>query len=1251
MAIIELQPTLEHFAQEYLLVPAWKKSHDYIRYHNWYSDVLELDLTNADLPNRIASLSDECRDDAPLRSEPLRLVLAPKSQSWDVEDGKWSPTEGISSVQRRLRPLAHVSVRDQIIATAFMMLFADIIETRQGDPRLPLAEARSRHVVSYGNRLFCDRKEGEGVLRFRWGNSSVYRQYFQDYQAFVARPRLVVEEEFSEKNDWAIVHMDLSQFYDRVRPKALFETLKSLLGDQADKRLLRKFRQFFSWRWHRSDISEIQKYGAHADPPIEAFEQVALPQGLVASGFFANAFLIPFDEAVVRHLRRWHGEREWQMIDYCRYVDDLRFVVRLSRSMTRKPEDEIAQSITRTVSDILTQSAPGLVINHDKSSVVLGRDSGGGLIPISRTLQRINHNVSGTMDIITGLETMDLIEGVLAGQEHTELGLGTEHSKTFFAAKPDVRDETVARFSANRFRRTYRSLRPLCTDDDDPTDGSLLPTLSRISLDGRAALFSRRLIERWVRDPSNVRLLRIALDLFPDVGYLKVVLGLLNQYVPVTEQRISRRRMAPRRVAWYCLAELLKAGATETGLVNDSDCLPDDVELTKYRRQLLKVAENIAQQPADSIPWYLQQQAYLYLACMRKPRTENVHPSTPEYLRDYKRLHALMRGRSQALRDAPSGIVPLALINAHHNGVDSASKTFLPRLRQVDAPTQRQWLLDVLRESPELAESLYAGMSDGEQETYHQLFLAHGVVTSQQSENEDGTSSSLLALARSSANPFQQEYAVLRFAMKALDALQHFEGAISPYRIHIESEHWHNLQDRAFPFPDDCFQVRFELSGEPDSRYELPDWVPINRRWAYQLGQMLRMILTGTPDFTERSTWKRREQQSPQYRPYRSSWLRRRYGLFNGRSAFGPPWMPITPWLAELIGRLLEWPGTARSNTEIRLPDGFSKTAIARLIRRRIRELEDLYGRASRTPVLPIRLKKPQQEGATRKVRMGVVQTVLPRYSQLLDDPELNSATVRSSHRRHLSAVLGGVHRMLQVRETHVEEQPGLELLVLPELAVHVDDVDTHLLPFALQHQCIVFAGLVFHRRLVNYGDVVNSGLWIVPSRTRLGTLQVDFFEQGKWHLTNDEEKCHISPFRPAQWVLQFTSSAGQPRCLWSMTGAMCYDSTDIHLAADLREVTDMFVVPALNRDVGTFDNMAAAMHYHMFQHVIIANSGEYGGSTGQAPFEDRHRRPIFHSHGNEQVSISFFEIDFDDYKQGARGMKTPPAGYQGRGT
>jgi hypothetical protein len=89
-----------------------------------------------------------------------------------------------------------------------------------------------------------------------------------------------------------------------------------------------------------------------------------------------------------------------------------------------------------------------------------------------------------------------------------------------------------------------------------------------------------------------------------------------------------------------------------------------------------------------------------------------------------------------------------------------------------------------------------------------------------------------------------------------------------------------------------------------------------------------------------------------------------------------------------------------------------------------------------------------------------------------------------------------------------------------------------------------------------------------------------------------------------------------------------------------------MYVVPALNRDVGTFDNMVAALHYHMFQHLIVANTGEFGGSTGQAPFDDRNRRTIFHTHGNEQVTVSFFEVDLDTYRNGVAGLKTPPAGH-----
>jgi hypothetical protein len=264
--------------------------------------------------------------------------------------------------------------------------------------------------------------------------------------------------------------------------------------------------------------------------------------------------------------------------------------------------------------------------------------------------------------------------------------------------------------------------------------------------------------------------------------------------------------------------------------------------------------------------------------------------------------------------------------------------------------------------------------------------------------------------------------------------------------------------------------------------------------------------------------------------------------------------------------------------------------------------------------------------------------------AEFIGDPEQNEPATRRRHRRHLSAVLGGVHRMLQVRETHCEGGCGIELLVLPELSVHPNDIWSHLVPFVNQHRCMIFAGIVFHP-VATGGPLINTGYWIIPVARPLGGLQIEFVEQGKRNMTSEEQTLNVSPFRPAQWILEFVNPSNRNR-LWKMSGSICYDSTDLCLAADLRDLTHMYVIPALNRDVGTFDNMAAALHYHMFQHVIVANSGQFGGSTGQAPFDDRHKRMIFHTHGNEQVAVSFFEVDLNTYRNATDRLKMPPAGH-----
>lgn len=55
---------------------------------------------------------------------------------------------------------------------------------------------------------------------------------------------------------------------------------------------------------------------------------------------------------------------------------------------------------------------------------------------------------------------------------------------------------------------------------------------------------------------------------------------------------------------------------------------------------------------------------------------------------------------------------------------------------------------------------------------------------------------------------------------------------------------------------------------------------------------------------------------------------------------------------------------------------------------------------------------------------------------------------------------------------------------------------------------------------------------------------------------------------------------------------------------------------------------MVDALHYHMYQHVLLVNTGEYGGSAAKAPFKLPHHRTIVHNHGNHQIAVSIFEID-----------------------
>ena len=304
-----LEPQLEELCQEYVLAQAWKKTASYIRYHNWYSDTLELDITTVNLPRFLAELAELLKTPEQWQNDPLRLVPAPKSQRWHIDTvsgGRWVPVKsGKDAV--KLRPLAHVSLMDQVAATAIMLCIADRVETIQGDPRSDIKDFAVRErVISYGNRLFCDFDDGR--LRHRWGSGKLYRAYFQDYQQFLDRPEVVAAnaaETVSDGARVAIVFSDLRQFYDRVRPNFLYSKIEALRKPEDDPRFFDFAQKLFSWTWHPNDRREVVGYASAAG--LKDFSKVALPQGLVSAGFFANVALLDFDISLLGSIKKRSG--------------------------------------------------------------------------------------------------------------------------------------------------------------------------------------------------------------------------------------------------------------------------------------------------------------------------------------------------------------------------------------------------------------------------------------------------------------------------------------------------------------------------------------------------------------------------------------------------------------------------------------------------------------------------------------------------------------------------------------------------------------------------------------------------------------------------------------------------------------------------------------------------------------------------------------------------------------------------------
>ncbi|MGK5022761.1 hypothetical protein [Janthinobacterium sp. LB2P10] len=264
----KLRPDPQLLADEVVISQAWKKTHGYMRTHNWYADTLELDISALAIEQNSKAWA-KTLSSGRISLNPLELVPAAKSEIWILDQNSgWVPKE---TKNRRnappIRPLAHLTVRDQTWSTAVMMCLADAVESAQGDCSIKDALlAQKRKVYSYGNRLLCDWKSGKAW--FRWGNGETYRKFFTDYQTFLKRPIEIgrtVASSLSETDHVFIVNLDLSKFYDNIDRETLIKRLKAISVEYEEMDLSEKFfkttEKVLNWKWSNAAVETADSLG------------------------------------------------------------------------------------------------------------------------------------------------------------------------------------------------------------------------------------------------------------------------------------------------------------------------------------------------------------------------------------------------------------------------------------------------------------------------------------------------------------------------------------------------------------------------------------------------------------------------------------------------------------------------------------------------------------------------------------------------------------------------------------------------------------------------------------------------------------------------------------------------------------------------------------------------------------------------------------------------------------------------------
>ena len=644
-------------------------------------------------------------------------------------------------------------------------------------------------------------------------------------------------------------------------------------------------------------------------------------------------------------------KQQFLLLDYCRYVDDLRVVVVVKKEIkTEQVEDIVSARIGKELTAYCKKQHLKLELNTTKTEAIAWEDFV-GLGSTSKFMRGVQKQISQAPDPVTLANATGNLDHLLWLADTVEVKDGAGKNVLELAhierPKTDVRDDTIQRFAANRLRYVLRLRRGMADPMEKDDSATSSPVSERESLDHEIENVARKLIACFAKNPALTGVLRCGLDLNPSPDLLLPVLDALEAKLSNEETEFAEQE---KKVALYILSDLLKAGAVETGFAR-AENYPSSSNIEGYRNELLRVALELVDQ--DGLPWFIYQQALLYLASMHYPVSEK----NDEFLSEYMALHRALKFVKPNFKNFSSDFCA-GLIVLQMTGDYFKFETWLcDWLNKEKKASNAIAMIDKIAVlAPGILTAVCRKWKKNPRKTWYRHALDTYIAPfkpiskSKSLENWDDQSQPLAAIVSHPENPFVQENALLKLAETLVDGYLQEEiplnAELTLCNLEVQCDNWALIQT-----PDAKITASYEEDERTLPCYQTPAWCQEKMEWAYHLGRILRSSIIGQEDFTHRY-YHPQDVPGVGYRRLESSWYKRRVGLMPVASGLGEEVTPIPPWTNELILWLLQWPGLEISGEH---SNEFKKIKtpgeLLQILQARKNKLAEYFGTLSRLPI------------------------------------------------------------------------------------------------------------------------------------------------------------------------------------------------------------------------------------------------------------------------------------------------------------